>query len=177
MPVLEVRRHSVREKPNEHLSQAGVALARRVGEGMGPFDLVFSSPAARAVETAVAMGFAVDTLLRLRQSRTTKKADTEIAWDAPFEEYARVIRSGGATAKLGRKQARLWRSLAASFSPEGRGLLITHLGLIEAGAVAAFPDADHASWGPCFGCCEGVRLTLDGEQFVGLDILRVDAAQ
>ena len=34
MRYLEVRRHTMRTKPGEHLSQAGVDLARRVGEGM-----------------------------------------------------------------------------------------------------------------------------------------------
>ena len=38
----------------------GVDLARRVGEGRGPFAWVVTSPRPRYIETAVAMGFAVD---------------------------------------------------------------------------------------------------------------------
>src|SRR4051794_10783960 len=53
MRYLEVRRHTMRTKPGEHLSQAGVDLARRVGEGMGHFDRVVSTLAPRAFETAI----------------------------------------------------------------------------------------------------------------------------
>src|SRR5437868_14135501 len=60
MRLLEVRRHARRERPAQHLSQRGVEMARRLGKQLGPFDRVVSSPLARCVETAVAMGFAVD---------------------------------------------------------------------------------------------------------------------
>src|SRR5689334_6812089 len=60
MRYLELRRHAMRTQPGQHLSQAGVRLSRRVGEGRGPFALVVTSPAPRAFETAIAMGFAVD---------------------------------------------------------------------------------------------------------------------
>lgn len=59
MRYLEMRRHSKRIQPNEHLSQEGVELARRIGAGAGPFDLVVAMPPPRMSETAVAMGFAV----------------------------------------------------------------------------------------------------------------------
>ena len=39
MRVLEVRRHSMRRKPGEHLSQDGIELARLVGEASEPFGL------------------------------------------------------------------------------------------------------------------------------------------
>ena len=60
MRVVEHRRHTMRVKPGDRLSQAGVDLARRVGETMGRYDLVVTSPVARASETAIAMSFAVD---------------------------------------------------------------------------------------------------------------------
>ena len=60
MRYLEVRRHSKRSRPNQHLTQWGVALARGLGSQIGPFDRVVTSPLPRCVETAVAMGFAVD---------------------------------------------------------------------------------------------------------------------
>ena len=56
MRYLEHRRHSMRVQPGQHLNQAGVALARRVGETMGPFALVVTSTLPRAYETAIAMG-------------------------------------------------------------------------------------------------------------------------
>jgi hypothetical protein len=51
--------HDARQT-GRHLSQAGVDLAWRLGETMEPYELVVTSPVARAFETAIAMGFAED---------------------------------------------------------------------------------------------------------------------
>ena len=48
MRVIEPRRHTMRVKPGDHLSQAGVDLARRVGGTMGRYDLVVIEDAAQA---------------------------------------------------------------------------------------------------------------------------------
>ncbi len=60
MKTIEIRQHSIRAKPSDHLNQQGVTLARLVGENLGPFDRVITSTLPRAFETAIAMGFAVD---------------------------------------------------------------------------------------------------------------------
>ena len=60
MKTIEIRRHSIRTIPGDHLNQTGVSLARMVGENLGPFDRVITSTLPRAFETAIAMGFAVD---------------------------------------------------------------------------------------------------------------------
>ena len=60
MRTLYVRRHTMRRKPGQHVSQDGIDLARLVGAESGPFNLVVTSPVPRAVETAIAMGFEVD---------------------------------------------------------------------------------------------------------------------
>jgi hypothetical protein len=62
---LEVRRHSMTRKGatlgrGSQLSQEGVALARVVGECLGQFAYVVASASPRAIETAIAMGLAVD---------------------------------------------------------------------------------------------------------------------
>src|SRR5262245_40559339 len=62
---LEVRRHSYTKKGaargrGSHLSAEGVAFARAIGATLGPFSYVVTNELPRAVETAVAMGFAVD---------------------------------------------------------------------------------------------------------------------
>lgn len=176
MHYLEVRRHTKRTKPGQHLSRAGVALARRIGESLGPFERVITSPVPRAFETAIAMGFAVDE--QLEQLGTLGAAvDAEIHWAAGFAEFARVIGQGGATARLAQAQATLWRSIAQAL-PDGKSaLLITHGGIVEAGAVACLPQADHRPWGPHCDYCEGVRLSFDGEMFTGMEILRVKRSQ
>ena len=65
MRWLEVRRHSLTKKGaargrGSHLSGPGITLARAVGAGLGPVGYVVTSASPRAVETAIAMGFAVD---------------------------------------------------------------------------------------------------------------------
>jgi hypothetical protein len=47
--------------------------------------------------------------------------------------------------------------------------------MIELGTIAALPDADHKAWGGGLGYCEGARLSFDGNNFVSVEILRVDA--
>ena len=56
MRTLEIRRHTHRNVPQPHLSQQGVDLARRAGEGLGHFDRVMTSTVPRAFETAIAIG-------------------------------------------------------------------------------------------------------------------------
>ena len=173
MRVLEVRRHSIREKPNPHLSQEGVTLARRVGEGIGPFDLVVTSPLARAVETAIAMGFAVDRQVKKLGTAHLSKVGPEVDFARGFLGWAEAIRRGGKTAKHARRQAKLWRKIALELPEGGRALLIGHEGIMEGGLLGCLPDLDVSDWGPNCRYCEGVRLTFDGEGFVDAELLRV----
>ena len=53
MRVIDHRRHTMRTKPGDHLSQSGVDLARRVGASMGPYDVVITSTVARAFGSSV----------------------------------------------------------------------------------------------------------------------------
>ncbi|RLC96340.1 MAG: hypothetical protein DRI77_08740 [Chloroflexi bacterium] len=174
MRYVEVRRHSKRVKPGQHLSQAGINLARRVGSSLGPYDRVITSTIPRAFETAIAMGFAVDEQLD-QLSEMGDDVDAEIHWAAGFAEFARVIEQGGATARFARAQAQTWRSIAMALPDEGGALLITHGGIIEAGAVACLPRADHSAWGVACDYCEGVRLSFNGETFTEAEILRVES--
>jgi len=172
MRYLEVRRHTMRVEHGQHLSQAGVSLARRVGNALGPFDRVVTSTVPRAFETAIAMGFAVDEQLD-QLSTLEDGVSAEIDWRAGFAVFARVIRQGGATARFAFRQADLWRSIVRALPDSGRALIITHGGIVEAGAVACLPQVDHATWGPSCDYCEGVRLAFDGEQFTAAELLRV----
>ena len=52
-------------------------------------------------------------------------------------------------------------------------LIISHGGIIEAGAVGSLPTADHAAWGRALDYCEGVRLIHDGSHFTDLEVLRL----
>ncbi len=173
MRYLEVRRHSMRVKPGDHLSQAGVSLARKVGNSIGPFAYVVASPLVRAVETAIAMGFAVDEQLPGLAAEMGAALEQEVAWDAGFAAFAQAIALGRATADYAARQADLWRSIVSKIPDGASALAISHGGIIEAGAIGCLPDADHASWGGACGYCEGVQLGFDGERFVSVEVLPV----
>jgi broad specificity phosphatase PhoE len=182
-----VRRHTLTKKGAErgrgsHISQAGVALARQVGGSLGPFDRVVASSVPRTFETALAMGFAVSDY-----EEGVSALDDEVlaevghhdrwSWPEPFAVFARLVRQDGATARMGRTQADLWRVIAAALPEGGRALVISHGRIIEAGAVTCLPDAGHVAWGVPFRHCEGIRLTWERGEVVQFELLRVDAPQ
>jgi len=172
MRSVEMRRHTMRVKPGRHLSQAGVDLARRTGNQMGPFDRVLTSTVARAYETAIAMGFAVDQQDdRLRSFGVI--VDAEIAWDAGFAAWSHAVSAGRAAARFAHRQATLLRELAASLPEGGRALVITHGGFVEAAAIASLPHAEPAAWGAVCDYCEGAVFQFDGNQVIAVDVVRV----
>jgi hypothetical protein len=179
MRTLEVRRHSLRKLGGgSQLSQAGVALARAIGAGMGPFDRVATSVVPRARETAIAMGFAVDEELvpLIDDLSVAPEFEASRWWEAsqPFAALAHVFRAGGHAHLFGSALAALWRDLLMVLPEGGAALMIGHSGQVELGLVASFPDADHAAWGAPLACCEGARLVFEGEppRFTGLSFLR-----
>jgi len=167
MPVLEVRRHSL-VKDHVHLSQAGIDLARRVGASIGPFHRVVTSTITRTLETAIAMGSAVDEQLAVL-GEIPRDVWDEVGhherwrWDEPFVAFAR----------LGRAQAGARRAIGGDLPEDGRALIISHGRVVEAGAVTCFPQADHAPWGPPFGTCEGLQLTYVGDAWTAPKLLRL----
>ena len=172
MKTIEIRRHSIRSKPGEHLNQPGVTLARLLGEGLGPFDRVVTSTVARAIETAIAMGFAPDELNEL-MSTYGDVVEREAPWPLSCAGYAEVVRQGGAAARYAEQLKRVYTKLA-DYLGEGRAaLVINHGGVAELGAVACLPDADHVAWGSHFECCEGIRLFWENGKFVEGEVLRV----
>ena len=173
MKIIEFRRHSIRIKPSPHLTQEGVDLARRVGESLGKYDKVISSYAPRAIETAVAMGYAVDEI-HDEVSKTPENIGSEVTWGMGFSEYAEVIEKGGETAKYAKKMAKFIRKITEELPEDGYVLIVSHGGLIEICIIGCIPNIDYNFWGKPLETCEGVRLAFDGEKFVSAEILRLD---
>lgn len=173
MRTLEIRRHTVRHKPGQNINQQGVELARRVGAGMGRFDVVVTSPLPRAFQTAIAMGYAVDD--EIAEIGVDAFGDPGADYDSwrTFEDIARSVERDKGARKPAEKLLKTWKRLARLADDGGRVLAISHGGVIELGAIACFPDADHAAWGPLLGYCEGVRASFDGEAWANLEVLRV----
>ena len=175
MRYLEMRRHSLRVRPSEHLSQEGVTLARRVGEGRGPFHLVLTSPALRAVETAVAMGFAITETYQpvALAGEEWLALDQLMPEGTPFARRALVMKEDPLAARYGEALRRQWMAVAQSLPEGGRALVVSHGGYLDDVAVACLPDAPHETWGPNLGQCEGIELAHDGTRFVSGDFLRL----
>ena len=171
MKTIEIRRHSIRSSPGDHLNQAGVSLARRVGEGLGPFHRVVTSTRSRAFETAIAMGFAVDEQVEL-MSTYGDDVEHEAPWPQSFAAYARVVRSGAAGA-YAHQLASYYADLASQLPDGGSALIINHGGIVELGVTASYPDADYESWGEAVGYCEGARLTWEDGKYMSVKLLRV----
>ena len=172
MRYLELRRHTMRQKPGSHLTQEGVSLARKTGETMGPFSKVVTSNLTRAVETAVAMGFAVDEEKELL-GYYDEKIEEEVRWNAGFKEFAEAIKRGKKTEKFARNLKSLLTEMAEKMSDNTNLLVISHGGLLEIAGVICFPQVDYSAWGGNFQFGEGIRLGFDGKHFVFCEILRV----
>ena len=175
MRFLELRRHSLRVRPNEHLSQEGVTLARRVGNELNSFNLVITSPSPRAFETAIAMGFAVDeiyTPVDFDKSDWSKLGRL-LPEGTAFENRARIMKAEGLATQYAEKLVRQWTLISEQLPEGGRALVITHGGYLDDSAVACLPNENHQEWGGNFGHCEGIRLTYDDGRFVSGKVLRV----
>ncbi len=173
MQYLEVRRHTMRVKPGQHLTQEGVDLARRLGNRMGPFEIVLTSELYRAYETALAMGFAVHDQLEALGPPSQGVAIDVGAWDAGFAAYSAAYKRQGAVTEYAQSLAELWHSIAQGITENGSALVITHGGVVEAGTVGCLPDLNYSDLGTVISYCEGVRLGFDGENFVEAEVLRV----
>lgn len=111
-------------------------------------------------ETLPALGDGMDPLYR------------KIGWPNPFPRVVRAVNDLTVAAEFAGGQSDLWRSVVERVEDGQRALVVTHGGFAEFGAVASVPGADHGAWGDAIGCCEGVRLTFEGE-FTECEVLRV----
>ena len=174
MKTIEIRRHSIRSQPGQHLSQQGVTLARLVGQNLGPFDRVVTSTLPRAFETAIAMGFAVEEQNELMSSYGDY-VEQEVPWPQSFAMYAKAVRRDQAAARYAYQLAEYYAGLAEAL-PEGQvALVINHGGVVELGVVASFRDAEYESWGGPVSYCEGARLLWEAGKFVQAELLRVSS--
>jgi broad specificity phosphatase PhoE len=180
---LAVFRHAMTKKGEargrgSHLSAAGVAMARRVGAELGTFDSVIVTPVPRTMETALAMGFAVDTVVEFACGYVADEFErhAQWGWSTPYAQLAELIGRRGKLAEVAQADAALWNRLVTDLPPGGRALIISHGGSIEPVAVACLPAADHGSWGSALSHCDGMLLSEDHGAFVDVEIRRAGCA-
>ncbi|WP_144127346.1 histidine phosphatase family protein [Catellatospora sichuanensis] len=179
MRRLEVRRHSYTKKDGargrgSHLSHDGVAAARACGATLGPVGYVLTSPSPRALETAVAMGFAVDDTAEMPSGYVPGEVDhhDQWRWERPFVTYAGLIARGRGLAAAALANRALWLAALEQVPDGGTALVVGHGGTLEPALVACTPDADHAAWGPAFGHLHGATLEFDGTRLVRVAVRR-----
>lgn len=173
MRTLEIRRHTHRNIPQPHLSQRGVELARRAGEGLGTFDRVITSTIPRAFETAIAMGYAVDEPIE-QLGMMSDAVTATIQWNAGFTAWLKASQSSSLVAQYTQAMADLLRSIVHTLPDGGRALIISHGGIVEASVIGCLlASTRFADDAPC-GYCEGARLIFEGDTVVNFEMLRVE---
>jgi broad specificity phosphatase PhoE len=173
MRTLEIRRHTHRNIPQPHLSQLGVDLARRASEGLGRFDRVITSTVPRAFETAIAMGYAVDEQID-QLSTMSGDVAAEIQWNAGFTAWLKAAQNSSVVAQYAQTMADLLRSNVRALPDDGRALIISHGGIVEASVIGCLPTNTRFADDAACGYCEGARLTFDGDTVISFEMLRVD---
>lgn len=103
MKTLEVRRHSLTKKGTARahgslLSADGVHMARSAGESLSGFDYVLTGPDHRHVETAIAMGYAVDETVDWSSGYVSGVVGhhDQWHWELPYVHYSELLHTSPA---------------------------------------------------------------------------------
>ncbi len=172
MRYLEVRRHTKRKKPQDHINQEGVTLARNVGNNMGKFDKVVTSTIPRAFETAIAMGYAVDDQIE-DLSEMPDEVNDEFLSNDDFKGLVESVKKSKLISDFAIAQANVYKKIVESIPENGKALVIGHGCMVEIATIKCLPNKDFSNWGSAFSHCEGVLLSYDKGSFVDAKILRV----
>lgn len=178
MKTIEHRRHAKRTKPAPHINSEGVSTARKLGETYlrgnetkPYFDLVITSPKKRAIETAVAMGFAVDETRELLEE-VPDSLNGHVAWNKGFHALMEVHGETGEGTRFLKKLRDLFSDIIERVPDGGNALVVSHGGVVEYSALACLPEKV-ATLGEVIGLCEGIRLTWDNGHWTSVKALRL----
>jgi len=183
MKFVEVFRHSKRGDA-KGLSEEGRELARRARSLLAPhYDLYISSPKERARETLETFGFEhyeVDEAFTAvnpwepfdaQVSKLAKERGVialAACWEIP--EALNYLRLQGETFLSAVKR------LARKLPEEGRALVVSHGGILEAAALHGCAHYQLDELGGEIAFCEGVVFKFDGEKLAGVDVKRLPRA-
>ena len=180
MKYVEVFRHSKRGD-GKGLSEEGRELARQArGLLASRYDLCISSPKERARETIEALGFE-----RYEVDEAFTAVNPWQPFDAPVSKLAKergiiplaacweipealnYLRLQGETFLAAVKR------VARKLPEEGRALVVSHGGILEAAALHGCPRYELSELGGEIGFCEGVVFIFEGEKSVGVEVKRL----
>jgi broad specificity phosphatase PhoE len=170
MKIIEHRRHAKRTKPSPHLNSEGVRAARKLGNSAGPVARVVTSPKKRAVETAVAMGFAIDDTIDVLKD-IPEALNDYISHDAGFAAFYEAIAETPEADRFLRKLRNVFERELEKIPDGGRLLVVSHGGVVEWSALACLPELARALGNP-LETAEGIELTWDRGKFVSVRALR-----
>jgi broad specificity phosphatase PhoE len=180
MKYIEVFRHSKRGA-GKGLSEEGKVLALKArGLLASHYDLRLSSPKERARETMQALGFEryeVDEAFTAVNPWEPFDAEvTKLAKDrgiSPLAACWEVPQALGRLKLHGETLLGAIKRVARRLPEEGRALVISHGGILEAAALHCLPRYDLAELGGEMGVCEAAVFKLDGDQLAGVEIKRL----
>jgi len=180
MRYVEVFRHSKRGD-GKGLSEEGRELARRARALLAShYDLVVSSPKERARETLEAFGFE-----RYEVDEAFTAAHPWEPFDAQVSKLAKergiiplaacwLIPEALNYLRLqGETYLRAVKRVARRLPEEGRALVVSHGGILEAAALLGCPRYELHELGGEIGFCEGVVFKFDGEHLAGIEVKRL----
>ena len=180
MKYVEVFRHSKRGE-GKGLSEEGRELAHQARSLLAShYDLCISSPKERARETLEALGFErYDLDEAFTAVNPWEPFDSEISklakergmiplracWEHP--EALNYLRLQGETLLAAVKR------IARKLPEEGRALVVSHGGILEAAALLGTPRYDLDEIAGEVGFCEGVVFTIDGDKLTAVEVKRL----
>lgn len=179
MRFLEVRRHSLTKtgparESGSLLSAEGVVRARALGERLPFAEYVVTGPDRRHVETAVAMGYAVDETVSWPSGYVAGVVNhhDQWRWDRPFQRYAELLETSTELQAVAHVHLTHWCRALDQIVDGATALVVSSGGSIEPMLVASHPDGDQAEWGTALHHLEGATLTFDGDRCVEVEIQR-----
>ena len=158
------------------LSADGVRLARSLGAELPAFSYVLTGPDRRHVETAIAMGYAVDEIVEWPSGYVSGVVahHDQWQWENPYARYAELLRTSSALHEVVDEHLGHWRRAVDRVGDGEAALIISSGGTIEPVLVAALTDGDYDSWGSALHQLGGASLTFDGPTCVDLTMHHVD---
>ncbi len=177
MKYVEVMRHSKRGA-GKGLSEEGRELALRARVLLAPrYDLCVSSPKERARETLECLGFE-----RYELDEAFTAVNPWEPFDAEVTKLAKLRGSSALAACWEIPEALSYlklqgetflgaiKRIARKLPEEGRALVVSHGGILEAAALHGCARYDLAELGGEIGFCEAVVFKLEGEKLAGVEV-------
>lgn len=176
MRTIEIRRHSFTKKGaargrGSHLSVEGIRAAREIGPRLGHFDHVVASTSPRTMETAIAMGFAVDELIEMPSPVETGEIGFHEwrEWPDPFTTLRIKAHESDAVAKYIAAQADGLLTISRQIGDGARVLVVGHGGWIESVIAGLLDPALAPALGGSFWHLDGICLSIGATSSVTLE--------